>query len=143
MVDQAQPQPDLVQVRALGLVIYLLHADVPAGRSRHYLGVTRADRLRDRLHEHTHRRGASLTAELARRNSVLILARLWSDASWDLERRLKNQGNHKRLCPVCLKADPSAGLAVLSCPDLKEVEQDPGFIGFPPRPPRARGDPQR
>lgn len=111
-------------------VLYLLHAEVPVGRVRHYLGITRADRLPQRLNEHAQRRGSRLTAELARRNRRLLLAQLWQAATPELERRMKARGHYDQHCPVCRHKTPDAALGTVPCPDFTDVHRSPLLIAL-------------
>lgn len=101
--------------------IYLLHAHRPVGRVRHYLGITRTDRLALRLREHAHRRGSSLTAQLATLNDELLLARTWVGVDWAVERRMKRAGHYARLCPICRHMDPEQAILRVPCPDLAKL----------------------
>lgn len=112
------------------LTLYLLCAERPLGRVRHYLGITRTERLAQRLREHAHRRGSSLTAALARRNDTLELVRLWHGASWDQERRIKRRGHYRRLCPVCQGASRDSAIQRIPCPDLEDLAQAPENVGL-------------
>lgn len=86
-------------------VVYLLHfdrplgdLDNPRGQARHYLGYT--DDLDARLERHRSGNGARLMEVVAERGIGWRLVRTW-DGDRELERRLKNQHNSPRLCPLC------------------------------------------
>lgn len=115
------PAPGLVQPSSPSLTIYLLHAHRPVRNARHYLGITRTDRLAKRVREHAHRRGSSLTAQLAAINDELLLARTWQDVSWEEERRMKQAGHYARLCPICPKMDAEQAILRIPCPDLAQL----------------------
>lgn len=87
------------------MTVYLLHFEEPIGdlnnprgQARHYLGYT--DDLEQRLQAHRAGNGSAIMAEVARLGIEWQLARTWNGAR-DLERRLKNQHNGPRLCPLC------------------------------------------
>lgn len=111
-------------------VIYLLHAPRPIGKVRHYLGITRHDRLAKRLREHAHQRGSSLTAQLAARNRELLLARVWENASWEEERRMKQAGHYARLCPICPQMDPEQALMSIPCPDFAQLHTLGAYVAL-------------
>lgn len=84
--------------------VYLLHIEPPFKHAQHYLGVVRAGRhVPLRWIEHMRRRGAKLTIHARRAGSTLILTRIWRNADFALERRLKGR-SLKPLCPKCRKA---------------------------------------
>lgn len=82
--------------------VYLLHFSKPlAGRFQHYLGKTSRADVMVRVNEHRSGRGARICRKAAEAGIELVLARVWKDAPWDEEARLKSRGGFKRLCPVC------------------------------------------
>lgn len=101
--------------------VYLLHFDQPiAGRPNgvpadvlHYIGFS--DHLSRRYSHHIAGRGARLVAAVAERGIPVRVVRTWSGGR-DLERRLKRQHHHARLCPSCVapgahSASPSGCVA--------------------------------
>src|SRR5688500_18664286 len=88
-------------------MLYLIHSSVPltttAGReARHYLGYSREDNLWQRLRQHE--AGQSNVAILKAFQAVggeLTLVRVFPLAGKAEERRLKNAGRIKLLCPLC------------------------------------------
>ena len=85
--------------------VYLIHFDKaigdtsnPHGYAQHYLGYT--DDLDTRLATHRHGNGARLMEVVSERGIGWQLVRTW-EGDRNLERRLKNQKNAPRLCPVC------------------------------------------
>ncbi len=80
------------------MIIYLLHLHPQYKHARHYLGITH--NLEERLADHRHGTGARLTQVAIENDCALILARTWKGERTD-ERRLKNQKNGPRLCPLC------------------------------------------
>lgn len=99
--------------------IYLIHFDAPDIRARHYLGITKTDRVERRWQEHAAGRGASLTRRVALTGTPLQIARLWHPADYGLERRLKQRGHAAELCPICHGADPLRTIA----PTIPTTEQ--------------------
>jgi hypothetical protein len=80
--------------------VYLLHFDRPYKHARHYLGYT--DDLDQRIEAHRNGNGARLVEVVMQAGIGFTVARTW-DGDRDLERRLKNQHNSPRLCPICNK----------------------------------------
>jgi predicted GIY-YIG superfamily endonuclease len=82
--------------------VYLLHFAAPIAPGRHtcqhYLGV--ADDLERRIAEHRAGRGSRLCEVAKERNISFEVVRVW-EGSRKLERRLKNQKNSPKLCPIC------------------------------------------
>lgn len=82
--------------------VYLLHFARPisdAHTTQHYLGST-AD-LEKRLHQHQTGQSQARLPTVAHDLGIeMILARTWRGGH-DLERRLKNRHEGKRLCPIC------------------------------------------
>jgi predicted GIY-YIG superfamily endonuclease len=84
--------------------VYLLHFDRPISDRHttiHYMGF--AEDLDHRLAEHAAGRGARLTQVALERGISWTLVRTW-DGGRNLERKLKNQKNAPRKCPVCRSA---------------------------------------
>lgn len=79
--------------------VYLIHIDPAYEHAKHYLGY--ADDVDARLAKHEAGRGARLTQVVRAAGHKLILARVWSGADRNFERKLKNQKNAPRLCPIC------------------------------------------
>lgn len=83
------------------LTIYLLHFDRNVGQARHYLGITRADRLDERLAEHCGEHAASLTSRAAQQQIPFTLVRTWPAETYADERRMKRAGHLRERCPIC------------------------------------------
>lgn len=89
--------------------VYLLHFDDkigdianPRGAAQHYLGYT--SNLDSRLDQHARgRSGAGIVRAFYEAGISFIVARTWT-GDRSLERRLKNQKNSPRLCPICKEA---------------------------------------
>jgi hypothetical protein len=100
------------KARLVGTV-YLLHfldRINPGSPCRHYLGF--AEELMPRLHAHRFGHGARLTQVANERGIGFELVRAWKGSRRD-ERRLKNQHNGPRFCPLCNDRPRS--------PDLEEI----------------------
>lgn len=82
--------------------VYLLHFDRPYKHARHYLGWTQ--NFFARLDRHLAGNGARLIEVITAAGITFTLARLWPNATRALERRLKDQHNTPRLCPICNQA---------------------------------------
>jgi len=89
------------------MTVYLIHfdepigdTDNPRGQAQHYLGY--ADDLEARLERHRAGNGARLLEVCKERGITWRLVRTWS-GDRKLERRLKNQKNSPKLCPICRK----------------------------------------
>lgn len=83
-------------------VIYLIHFGAPLGsekhKAQHYLGL--AQDIEARLAEHRRGGGARITQVAVERGITLTIVRTWSGGR-QIERHLKRQHGHPRLCPVC------------------------------------------
>lgn len=110
--------------------IYLLHFPNALGRVRHYLGITRTDRLAMRLREHAHRRGAALTAALASVNTEFVIAWTMAPATYADERRLKDRGHYSKLCPVCRSGSIDHEMMRVACPDLPDLGDAAEHVGL-------------
>lgn len=82
-------------------MIYLIHFEPPIGRTNHYLGVTREDRLPERLREHALGNGATLIRVAVKTGRRLWLARTFPGAGPELEQTMKRHGHFKMMCPLC------------------------------------------
>lgn len=78
--------------------VYLLHFDIPYKHAKHYLGYTR--NLDLRIEAHRKGNGAHLIKVISQAGITFTLARTWQ-GNRSLERKLKNQHNSPRLCPIC------------------------------------------
>lgn len=86
-------------------VVYLIHFDSPVGnlknprgKALHYLGY--AFSLEDRLARHMSGFGSHLMAAVVKAGIPWRVVKTWRGGR-KLERKLKNQKNAPRLCPVC------------------------------------------
>ena len=82
--------------------VYLLHFNRKYKRVRHYMGS--AVDVMERVAKHkSGRNGCARLMEVVHDAGITFrVARTW-DGDRKLERRLKNQKNHSRLCPICRK----------------------------------------
>ena len=84
--------------------VYLLHFDSNLAHARHYIGF--ADRsVKKRVTQHQQGQGAALTRAVVAAGIGIQWVRTW-EGDRHFERRLKNQKNAPRLCPVCNTALP-------------------------------------
>jgi predicted GIY-YIG superfamily endonuclease len=96
--------PPVLIVMPANYTVYLLHIDPPFKHARHYLGVTRNGRpVSQRLAEHNEGRGARLTRAARKAGSTLTLARVWLNADFASERKMKKR-SLAPLCPICKAA---------------------------------------
>lgn len=84
-----------------GNTLYLLHFSPRYKHAGHYLGVTRGGRsVALRWIEHMKGEGANLTRHARRNGCQLILTRIWLNAQFAKERKLKGR-SLAPLCPLC------------------------------------------
>lgn len=79
--------------------VYLLHFDEKMHHAQHYIGY--ADRLNERLQRHHSGNGARIVAAFRERGIRFRVARIWLGKTRTFERKLKNQKNAPRMCPIC------------------------------------------
>lgn len=87
------------------MVCYLIHferpignPDNPHGQAQHYIGCT--ENLKKRIDQHRFGRSASIVRAFYAAGIKFKVARTW-EGGRDLERKLKNRKNAKKLCPIC------------------------------------------
>lgn len=93
-------------------VCYLIHCETPVNKAgaQHYIGFTNNLERRIRQHRGLERGGAGFLQQANVRGIPWRVIRVWRDASYDAEKRLKLMGG-KNLCPVCYsKKQPSQGM---------------------------------
>ena len=85
--------------------VYLIHFDAPLGdlnnprgQAQHYLGY--ADDLEARMEQHRTGNGSAIMAAVVERGISWSVVRTWAGGR-SLERKLKDQHNAPRLCPIC------------------------------------------
>lgn len=96
-------------------MIYLIHFDVPYKRVSHYIGFTSKKTVKQRMNYHRKGLGSRLMKAVTEAGINWQVVRTWPGGTRTEERQMKNQKNHKRLCPVC-KAKPIADLAPVYTP---------------------------
>jgi len=79
--------------------VYLLHFSEPIAHAQHYIGW--AKDFENRLDHHCNGTGARLTQVAVERGIEIIVACIWDGKDKSFERRLKNQKNGRRMCPIC------------------------------------------
>lgn len=84
-------------------MIYLLHFSQPICSTRttqHYLGWT--NDIDERLRKHRKGKGSRLCEVAVSRGVKIQLAEI-IPGDRNLERRIKRQKNHRKICPICNK----------------------------------------
>ena len=79
--------------------LYLIHFEAKYEHAQHYLGLS--NDLQRRLEEHHIGQGNALMKAVTLAGIPWSVVRTWNDSDRMEERRLKNQKNAWRLCPVC------------------------------------------
>lgn len=82
-------------------IVYLLHFESQIGRCAHYMGITEQTNFHRRMRAHSLGYGARLTRAISNAGINQWVARIWRDASFETERKLKQRGHFKLLCPIC------------------------------------------
>lgn len=80
--------------------VYLIHFDVPYEHAKHYIGYTPYS-VESRFEKHKAGKGARLLQVLNEKGIDYKIAKVWENEDRNFERRLKNQKNAPRLCPIC------------------------------------------
>jgi hypothetical protein len=92
------------------MAIYLLCFDRPFHHARHYIGFTESvDTIERRCKVHRSGHGSYLLAAVAKAGIDWKVARVWPDGDRNFERKLKNQKQGPRLCPICRKWEEEWG----------------------------------
>jgi len=84
-------------------MVYLLHFDEPFKHAKHYLGYTGRNDINYRMKEHSSGRGSKLMAAVSAAGIKFTIAKVWEDGDRTFERKIKNQKNTPRFCPICNK----------------------------------------
>jgi len=82
--------------------VYLICFDQRYHHCKHYIGWCEGD-VEDRLARHRRSDGARLLRALNLAGIGYKIVRTWKNVDRHFERRLKNQKNSKRFCPLCGK----------------------------------------
>lgn len=102
-------------------MIYLLHFSKPICPTRttqHYLGWT--DDIDERLRKHRMGKGSRLCAVAIERGIKISLAEI-IPGNRQVERQLKRQKNHRRLCPICMPKTPIKPRNNPACPNCGAI----------------------
>lgn len=116
------------------MAVYLLHLDRPLsdGKARHYIGWAASEENARRLLRR-HQRGKAysrFTYHAALQGIDMALVSLWPSASKGFERRLKDEKNAWRHCPICRAArgfpplKPRRDMCRLSFPHGESSQQE-------------------
>lgn len=112
------------------MALYLLHFHAPISdrhTTQHYLGFAdgELEDVLERLAAHAQGRGARLTEVAYERHIPFTLARVWlgKGAVRTFERRLKNQKQGPRLCPLCNPGNSRAQDGEVAVLDGAELAQ--------------------
>ena len=79
--------------------LYLIHFMAKYKHAQHYLGLS--NDIPRRMEEHSSGQGSALMKAVTEADIPWDVVRTWKNADRMLERRLKNQKNAWRLCPIC------------------------------------------
>lgn len=85
------------------MAVYILHFSEKYHHARHYIGFS-ADPAA-RLERHIVKTEQPLIRAVVQAGIEIKIARVWPEADKKFERRLKNQKNASRFCPVCQRRD--------------------------------------
>lgn len=80
--------------------VYLIHFDALYRHCRHYIGFTELT-IEQRLERHKGSRGARLLRAVMQAGINFNIVRTWENKTIEFERKLKNQKNSKKFCPIC------------------------------------------
>jgi predicted GIY-YIG superfamily endonuclease len=80
--------------------VYLIHLESAIAHSQHYIGWTK--HLSERIAHHKNKTGARFLQVAVELNIDFDVVRTW-EGDKNLERKLKNQKNARRICPICQK----------------------------------------
>ena len=85
-------------------MVYLLHFERKLKHAQHYLGYSENHKsLNKRIECHMKGNGSKLVAAFVRAKINFVIVRVWGRGDRNFERKLKNQKNAPRLCPICKK----------------------------------------
>lgn len=102
--------------------VYLIHLESKIAHSQHYLGWSRY--LKRRIEHHQNGTGAKFLAEAVRRQIGFKVVRRWKKSDGNFERKLKNQKNAPRLCPICSKEKKNALPEIKIHPEAYEPTEE-------------------
>lgn len=81
------------------MAVYILHFSEKYHHALHYIGFSEDPAAR--LDRHIARTEQPLIRAVVRAGIEIEIAKVWPDAGRKFERRLKNQKNASRFCPIC------------------------------------------
>ena len=81
-------------------MVYLIYFTEKLHYAQHYIGFVEDDLLK-RIAEHKANKGAKLLAAVNDKGIDWKVVRVWRGEDRNFERKLKNNKNAKRFCPVC------------------------------------------
>lgn len=84
-------------------MVYLIHFDQKLHHAQHYIGFVDhpAHSLESRLEYHKKGLGSKLLRAVGQKGIEFKVVRTWEEGDRNFERKLKNQKNASKLCPVC------------------------------------------
>ncbi len=81
-------------------MIYIIHFDEKLAHAQHYVGYCKEERFAIRMFEHGAGIGAKILRALVEKGIHYRIANTFP-GDRILERRIKNQKNTRRYCPIC------------------------------------------
>lgn len=81
--------------------VYLIHFSKNYKGCRHYIGWT--SNIVNRELRHWSGNGSPLLKACKESGIDFNVVRIWENKTRKFERKLKNQHNHKRFCPICME----------------------------------------
>lgn len=85
------------------MAVYLIHFHRPISPDhpcQHYIGFS--ENLQARIRHHRNGTSKVRLFEVAKERGVgFDVVKIWQDGDRVFERKLKNQKNHRRYCPIC------------------------------------------
>jgi len=79
--------------------VYLIHASKKLSHAQHYIGYS--DNIIKRFKSHKNGTGSKLCKAFNENNIEFQLVKIWPNENRTFERKLKNQKNTPRICPIC------------------------------------------
>lgn len=102
--------------------IYFLHFENGLFNRHHYVGITRSERITDRLREHSRGHGSHITRALVRINETFTVAKLLHHQTYDDEKTIKRLGHYWKHCTLCNEKLHSKPICEITCADLEHQE---------------------
>ena len=84
-------------------MVYLIHLKEKLHHAQHYIGFVDEPKhkLKRRVEYHKSGKGSKFLKAVAEAGIEFDVMRTWKDGDRIFERKLKNQKNAKKLCPIC------------------------------------------